>query len=261
MTGEVGLPRGQQYAFHSIPSTLVSIKILPIQKKRSSPLPSVLTLTLEGIKGNVADRGVSAQCNTTHKIRNKIGEQTGRGYHDANNNVCTVRKSPKQSRYEHTQTPAQYNASEFRAYTLNVGGIPLRFHRALPHRDSLPLRLHQLARPTPLLRNLVTDGNDRLVRAVAIKIRIQILQSSLHGFRIQEIDDGQEHEVEGREDDVEAVADVLDAGRGELRADEAEEPVGGRGGGGTAGTHGEGVDFGLVDPRDHAPCAKGTSVI
>ncbi len=99
------------------------------------------------------------------------------------------------------------------------------------------------------------------MRAVDIEVRIQILQSSLHGFRIQEIDDGQEHEVEGCEDDVKAVADVFDAGGGELRADEAEEPVGGCGGGGTPGTHGEGVDFGLVDPRDHSPCARGTSII
>ena len=139
--------------------------------------------------------------------------------------------------------------------------VPLRFHRPLPHRDSLPLRLHQLTRPTPLLRNLVTDGNDRLVRAVDIEVRIQILKSPLHGFRVEKVYDRKEHEIESCEDDIKAIADVLDAGRGELRADEAEEPVGGRGRCGTTRAHGEGVDFGLVDPRDHAPCAGGTSAI
>ena len=99
------------------------------------------------------------------------------------------------------------------------------------------------------------------MRAVHIEVRIQVLKSPLHRFRIQKIDDGQEHEVEGRIDDVKAVADVFDAGGGELGTDEAEEPVGGCGGCGTAGTHGERVDFSLVDPRDHAPCARGTSTI
>lgn len=57
------------------------------------------------------------------------------------------------------------------------------------------------------------------------------------------------------------LADVFDAGGGELGTDKAEEPVGGCGVCGTAGRHGERVDFSLVDPRDHAPCARGTSAI
>ena len=142
-----------------------------------------------------------------------------------------------------------------------MSSISLRFHRLLAHLDSFPLRLHQLSGATPLLCNLVTDGNNRPVRAVDIEIRVQILKCSLHGFRIQEIDDGQEHEVEGREDDVEAIADVFDARGRELCANEAKEPVCGRGGSSTAGTHGEGVDFSLVDPRDHTPCAGEVSVI
>lgn len=95
------------------------------------------------------------------------------------------------------------------------------------------------------------------MRTVDIEVRVQVLERALHGLRVEEVDDGQEEEVQGREDDVEAVADLLDGRGRELRADEAEEPVCGGGGGGAAGAHGEGVHFGLVDPGDHAPCAWG----
>ena len=142
-----------------------------------------------------------------------------------------------------------------------MSSIPFRFHRVLPHLNSLPLGLHQLSGPTPLLRNLVTDRDDRLVRAIDIEVRVQILKGPLHSFRVEEVDDREEHEIEGCENDIKAIADVFDAGRGELRADEAEEPVGGCSGCSTPGTHGEGVDFGLVNPGDHAPCAIGTSVV
>lgn len=142
-----------------------------------------------------------------------------------------------------------------------MSSIPFCLHRVLPHLNSLPLRLHQLSGPTPLLRDLVTDGDDRLVRAIDIEIRVHILKSPLHSFRVEEVDDREEHEIEGCEDDIKSVANVFDAGGGELRADEAEEPVCGCSGCGTPGTHGEGVDFGLVDPWDHAPCAIGTSAV
>ena len=142
-----------------------------------------------------------------------------------------------------------------------MSSVPFRFHRLLPHLNSLPLRLHQLSGPTPLLRNLVTGGNNCLVRAIDIEVRVQILKSPLHSFWVEEVDNREEHEIEGCENDIKAIADIFDVGRGELRADEAEEPVGGCGAYGTPGTHGEGVDFGLIDPRDHTPCAVGTLAI
>ena len=180
-----------------------------------------------------------------------------------NNNIQHIygRESPNKGVQVRPHQPITCLPLQLRAHTLNMSRKSLRFHRSIPHRDSLPLRLHQLNRPRPLLCNLVTDGNNRLVRAIDIEVRIQILKSPLHGFWVEEVDDREEHEIEGCENDVKAVSDVFDAGRGELRADEAEEPVGGCCGCGAPGTHGEGVDFGLVDPRDHAPCAEGMSAI
>lgn len=140
-----------------------------------------------------------------------------------------------------------------------MSSVPFRLYRVPPHLNSLALSLHQLSGPAPLLRNLVTDGDYCLVRAIDIEVRVQILESPLHSFWVKEVDDGEEHEIEGCENDIKAIADVFDAGRGELRADKPEEPVGGCGGCGTPGTHGEGIDFGLIDPRDHAPCAIRTS--
>lgn len=58
---------------------------------------------------------------------------------------------------------------------------------------------------------------------VPVKVIVHVLERTVGGLGVEEVDDGQEDEVEAGEDDVEFIAQVADADGGELGADEAEE--------------------------------------
>ncbi len=125
----------------------------------------------------------------------------------------------------------------------NMTTKPLRLHRPLPNLNPFLLGLNQLHRSIALLRHLVPNRNDSLMRTVDVEVRVQVLERPLHGLRIEKVHDGEKEEVEGREDDVESIADGFNPGGGELRAHEAEEPVRRSGGGSTASPHSEGILF------------------
>lgn len=128
-----------------------------------------------------------------------------------------------------------------------------------------------------LPRRFVTEPNDCVVGRVAVKVVIEIFECTIGGLRVQEVDHGQEEDVHRGEDcdlsalctqtlrekltDVEAEAKISDANRRELRADKSEDPVGSCSCCSTAGTHAQGVDLGLIDPRDHPPRAAEGGVV
>nr|POF15458.1 hypothetical protein CFP56_71954 [Quercus suber] len=84
---------------------------------------------------------------------------------------------------------------------------------------------------------------------VFTEIRVEVLESAAGGFRVEEVDDGDEGEVEDAPDDVEFPAEVLDADLGDLDHHEVEDPVGGGAERGAFLAHGERVDLGRVQPR------------
>jgi len=61
--------------------------------------------------------------------------------------------------------------------------------------------------------------------------------------------------------EVESIPNIFDAGRCELCAHEAEQPVGRGSCGSTSSAHSKRVDFCLIDPRDHAPSATECSIV
>lgn len=74
--------------------------------------------------------------------------------------------------------------------------------------------------------------------------RIDILQRQVSGFRVEEVDEGEEEEVENAEIDISFVADAVDADRRDFDNQEGKDPVGGGGQRGSARTDCKGGVFG-----------------
>lgn len=58
---------------------------------------------------------------------------------------------------------------------------------------------------------------------INVKVLIEVFESAVGRLRVEEVDDRNEHEVEGSENDIEAVCKVLDSGWGKLSADKSKK--------------------------------------
>jgi hypothetical protein len=141
-------------------------------------------------------------------------------------------------------------------------------HRIFPNRNPLirnrnssNLRIDRSLGSGGTLGLFIADGNNSMMAGIDIKILVDIFEGAVCGLGVEEVDDGHKEEIECGEDNVEAVADVSDARGRELRADEAKEPVERCCCCGASGAHGQGVDFSLVNPRDHAPGATECCIV
>ena len=77
---------------------------------------------------------------------------------------------------------------------------------------------------------------------------VHVLEGAVGGFGVEEVDDGDEGEVEDDPDDVELPAEGLDADGGDFDDHEVEGPVRGGADCGALGSHAETVDFGRIQP-------------
>lgn len=65
--------------------------------------------------------------------------------------------------------------------------------------NASPLSFDSLHRSFVLLGGLVAEPNDGLVRRIAVKVVVHVLQRAVCGFWIEEVYHGEEDQVHGRE--------------------------------------------------------------
>lgn len=78
---------------------------------------------------------------------------------------------------------------------------------------------------------------------LSCKQSINVLQREMSGFRVAEVDQRQEAEVEDRKVDIGPPLDVIDADWRDFHHEKGKDPVGGRSEGGSACSNGKGRVF------------------